>query len=49
MKITEVLVDILVKLAPEIYAVYVVYENGKKVLYVEVLQAPYGMLVAAIL
>ena len=49
MKITGVLVDILVKLAPEVYAAYVVYENGKKVLYVEVLQALYGMLVAAIL
>ena len=37
MNITGVLVDILVKLAPEIYAAYVVYENGKRVLYVEVL------------
>ena len=32
MKITGVLVDILVKLAPEVYAEYVVYKNGKKVL-----------------
>ena len=49
MKITGVLVDILVKLAPEIYAKHVVYEKGKRVLYVEVIQALYGMLVAAIL
>ena len=43
MKITEVLVDILVKLVPEIYTAYVVYKNGKRVLYVEVLQALYGL------
>ena len=49
MKIAGVLVDILVQLAPEIYAQYVVYENRKKVLYVEVIQALYGMLIAAIL
>ena len=49
MKIIGVLVDILVKLTPEIYTAYMVYENGKIVLCVEVLQAQYGMLVAAIL
>ena len=49
MKITGVLVDPLVKLAPDVYSSYVVYENGKKVLYVEVLRALYGMLVAALL
>ena len=49
MKITGVLVDLLVKLAPDIYSSYVVFENGRKVLYVEVLRALYGMLVAALL
>ena len=49
MKITGVLVDLLVKLAPDVYTSYVVFENGKKVLYVEILRALYGMLVAALL
>ena len=49
MKITGVLVDLLVKLAPDVYTSYVVFENGKKILYVEVLRALYGMLVAALL
>jgi hypothetical protein len=49
MKITGVLVDMLVQMAPETYGPYVVFENGKKVLYVQVLKALYGMLVAALL
>ena len=49
MKCTGVLVDELVKQAPNVYATYVVYENGKKVIYLEVLMALYGMLVAALL
>ncbi|KAL7568952.1 hypothetical protein ACA910_000696 [Epithemia clementina (nom. ined.)] len=49
MKITGVLVDMLVKLAPEVYGPFVVFENGKKVLYVQVLKAIYGMLQAALL
>ena len=49
MKITGVLVDLLVELAPEIYGPYVTFENGVKVLYVEVLKALYGMLRAALL
>ena len=32
MKITGVLVDILVQLAPNVYSKFVVYKNGKKVL-----------------
>ena len=48
-KITGVLVDLLIKLAPEIYEPFAVFENGKKVLYLEVLRALYGMLVAALL
>ena len=49
MKITGRLVDLLVQIAPETYAKYVVYENGRKVLYVKVLRALYGMLVSAML
>ena len=49
MKITGVLVHLMVEVAPEIYGPYVVYENGKKVLYVKVLKALYGMLVASLL
>ena len=49
MKITGVLVHLMVEMAPEIYGPYVVYENGKKVLYVRVLKALYGMLVASLL
>ncbi len=48
MKITGVLVDMLVKMTPKTYRPYVVFENGKKVLYVQVLKALYGMLVAAL-
>ena len=49
MKITGKLVDLLVQKAPEVNAKCVVYKNGKKVLYVEVLRALYGMLVSAML
>ena len=49
MKITGQLVDALVEIAPEVYGLFVVYENGKKVLYVQVLRALYGMLIAALL
>ena len=49
MKITGVLVDLLVKLAPELYKDKVVIENGKRVLYVIVIQALYGMILAALL
>ena len=49
MKITGVLVDMLVKLAPEVYGNFVVFENGHKVLYVQVLKGLYGMLIAAML
>jgi hypothetical protein len=45
MKITGVLVD----MNPELYGPAVVLENQKKVLYVEVLKAIYGMLKAALL
>ena len=49
MKITGVLVDMLVEINPELYSPAVVLENGKKVLYVEVLRAIYGMLEVALL
>ena len=49
MKITGVLVHLMVKIAPEVYGPYVIYENGKRVLYVAVLKALYGMLVASLL
>jgi hypothetical protein len=49
MKITGVLVDMLVDINPELYGPAVVLENGKKVLYVEVLKAIFGMLEAALL
>ena len=41
--------DLLVEMAPEVYGPYVVFENGKKVLYVEALRALYGMLIASLL
>ena len=49
MKITGVLVDILLKMSPDVYHGYVVVENGKKVIYVEVLRAIYGMLESALI
>ena len=49
MKITGVLVDTLTKLAPGRYNSFVVYEKGRKVLYVQVLKAIYGMLNASML
>jgi hypothetical protein len=49
MKITGVLVDLLCKLDPTKYGPYVVFEKGCKVLYVLVLHAIYGMLVASLL
>jgi hypothetical protein len=49
MKITGMLVDMLVDTSPELYGPAVVLVNRKKVLYVEVLKAIYGMLEAALL
>ena len=49
MKITGVLVDLLVRIAPEIYGPFVMIENGKRVLYLLLMKALYGMLVAALL
>ena len=49
MKMTGILLELLLELAPETYGPYVVFENGKKVLYLQVLRALYGMLVAALI
>jgi hypothetical protein len=49
MKITGVLVGMRVDINPELYGPAVVLENRKKVIYVEVLKAIYGMLEAALL
>jgi hypothetical protein len=48
MKNVEVLVDMLVELNPELHGPYVVYEKTRKVLYVQVLRAIYGILEAAL-
>ena len=44
MKIRGPLVDMLVDLAPKIYANYVTFEGKSKVLYVHILKEIYGML-----
>ena len=49
MKITGVLADLLVEIAPDVYGGHIVYEKGVKVIYVQVLRALYGMLKAALL
>jgi hypothetical protein len=49
MQITGVLVDMLIELNPELYGPYVVYEKNRKVLYVQVIRAIYGILEAALL
>ncbi|CAJ1934800.1 unnamed protein product [Cylindrotheca closterium] len=48
MKITGLLVDMMIRLEPR-YRDYVVIENGKRVIYVRVLRAIYGMLEASML
>ena len=49
MKMRGKLAEILVQVAPEIYRDYVTIENGKKVLYVKLQKALYGMLKSALL
>ena len=49
MKCQGILVDFLVEMAPEVYGPYVVFENGVKTLYLQVLRGLYGMLIAALL
>jgi len=49
MEIRGVLVDMLVGMSPETYKDYVVYENGKTMLYVQLMKALYGMMKASVL
>eukprot|EP00957_Ditylum_brightwellii_P176255 13420589-Ditylum_brightwellii.AAC.1 len=49
MKIRAVLVDILINLCSGVYEEHIVTERGKKVLYVKMLKALYGMLVSSLL
>ena len=49
MEISGVMVNLLVEMDPEVYGKYVVYENRRKVLYVQVLRTMYGMLIAYLL
>ena len=49
MKITGVLVDMMVELNPRVYSIFVVREKNRKVNYVVVLRALYGMLIASLL
>jgi hypothetical protein len=49
MKIKGILLQILMEISPETYGPYVVMEDGKLVIYLRVLKALYGMLVAALL
>jgi hypothetical protein len=49
MKITGELVDMLVEMEPDTYQGHVVLEKGRKVLYVQVNRAIYGMLISAVL
>ena len=49
MKVQGDVVEFLLKIAPQTYAGYVVYERSKKTLYLVVLSAIYGMLEASML
>jgi len=49
MKITGHMVDILMKINPGTYQDFIVMEKGRKVIYVKVLKAIYGTLMAALL
>ena len=49
MKITEVLMDMLIQLDPQLYGPHVVYEKERKVHYVHVLQAIYSMFTVSLL
>ena len=43
------LVDIRIEIDPDVYSDYVIYEKGKKVLYVRMLKVLYGMMVSSLL
>ena len=47
MKFKRRIIDFLIKLNPGRYDGYIVYENGKKVIYVKIIRAIYGMIIAS--
>ena len=49
MRIRGKVADILLKLHPETYKDYVIYENGITTIYVEILKALYGLIEAPLL
>jgi hypothetical protein len=49
MKIRGSLVDILLEICPGVYDEYVIYEGKQKILYVQMLMALYGMMIASLL
>ena len=49
MKITGVIVETLLEPDSETYSKYVVFENGKKVIYIVVLRSIYGILLSVLL
>jgi hypothetical protein len=49
MKIRGSLVDILLEICPGVYNNFVIYEGKQKILYVQMLMALYGMMIASIL
>jgi len=49
MKVTGMLVDLLIKVAPNVYGPFIVFENGRKVLHLQVLKALYRMPQGALL
>jgi hypothetical protein len=49
MKVTGVLVNLVIEIDPAKYSPFVVFENGTRTLYVELLRALYGMLIASLL
>ena len=49
MHFTRTMIDLLLQIDPDMYGPYVTYENGEKVIYVELLKVLYGTLRAAIL
>ena len=49
MKIRGKLAELLVEIDPQTYAPYIIQEQGRKIIYVRVLKAIYGMLQSALL
>ena len=49
MKLTRKLVNLVVEMKLKVYGDYMQYENGKKVLYLQVLRGLYGMLILVLL